>query len=89
MRRTQLYLDDDLWSALHAQAHREGTTISDLVRQAARERYLGSFRKRSAAMEAFIGIRKGREQPDSTDYVRGLRRGSRIEKLNARSTPKS
>ena len=89
MRRTQLYLDDDLWSTLHAKAHREGTTISDLMRQAARQCYLGSLSQRSAAMEAFIGIRKGREQLDSTDYVRGLRRGSRIEKLSAQSTPKS
>ena len=39
MRRTQLYLDDDLWSALHAHAQREHTTISQLVRDAARDRY--------------------------------------------------
>jgi hypothetical protein len=82
MRRTQLYLDDDLWSALHAQAHRQGTTVSDLVRQAARERYLGKLDERRDAMLAFVGIRKERSDlPDSTEYIRSLRRGKRIERL--------
>ena len=41
MRRTQMYLEDDLWSALHARARAEKTTVSELVRNAIRERYLG------------------------------------------------
>ncbi len=82
MRRTQLYLDDDLWSALHSSARRMGTTVSDLVRQAARERYLGPLDERKAAMQAIAGIRRGRpEFTNASQYVRSLRRGSRIEKL--------
>ena len=82
MRRTQLYLDDDLWQALHARARGEGTSISELVRQAARERYLGNLERRKSAMEALVGIRKDRaEFRDPTQYVRGLRRGSRTERL--------
>jgi Ribbon-helix-helix protein, copG family len=82
MRRTQLYFDDDLWSALHTQARKQGTSISDLVRQAARERYLGKLDERRRAMRAFVGIRKGLpESFDSVEYVRGLRRGRRIERL--------
>jgi hypothetical protein len=83
MRRTQLYLDDDLWNALHTRARREGTTISALVRQAARERYLGNLDERRKAMLAFVGIRKGRKDlPDSTEeYVRSLRRDTRLERL--------
>ena len=82
MRRTQLYLDNDLWNALHARARREGTTVSDLVRQAARERYLGKFGQRREAMQAFVGIRKDRTMPaDSVGYVHSLRRGSRIERV--------
>ncbi len=86
MRRTQLYLDDDLWTALHTRARREGTTISDLVRQAARERYLGNLDERREAMLAFVGIRKDRKDlPDSTDeYVRSLRRDTRLERLRKR-----
>ena len=82
MRRTQLYLDEDLWNVLHTRARSQGTTVSDLVRQAARERYLGKLDERRAAMQAFIGIRRGRsELSDSVEYVRGLRRGGRVERL--------
>jgi hypothetical protein len=86
VRRTQLYLDDDLWNALHTRARREGTTISALVREAARERYLGNLDERREAMLAFVGIRKHRKDlPDSTEeYVRGLRRDTRIERLGKR-----
>ena len=86
MRRTQLYLDDDLWNTLHARARSEGTTISALVRQAARERYLGNLDERREAMEAIVGIWKDRtDLPDSTEeYVRSLRRDTRIERLEKR-----
>jgi len=86
MRRTQLYLDDDLWNALHQRARSQGTTISALVREAARERYLGNLEERRAAMLAFVGIRKDRKDlPDSTEeYVRSLRRDTRLERLRKR-----
>jgi len=82
VRRTQLYLDDDLWRALHARARAEGTTISELVRRAARERYLHKLDERREAMRAFVGIGKDRSTfRDPVAYVRSLRRGSRIERL--------
>jgi len=86
MRRTQLYLDDDLWNALHQRARSQGTTISALVREAARERYLGNLEERRAAMLAFVGIRKDRKDLlDSTaEYVRSLRRDTRLERLRKR-----
>ena len=59
-----------------------GTTISALVREAARERYLGNLEERRKAMEALVGIWKDRTGlPDSTEYVRSLRRDTRIERL--------
>ena len=82
MRRTQLYLDDQLWSALHARAQSEKTTVSELVRQAVREQYLGDHEQRKAAMQRLVGIRKShREGTDSTEEVRQLRRGSRLDRL--------
>jgi hypothetical protein len=82
VRRTQLYLDDDLWEALHSRARREDTTISDLVRQAVRERYLGSLTARKTAMGAVVGIWKDRTDIGNTKaYVRGLRRGNRLKRL--------
>ena len=38
--------------------------------------------RRGEAMQAFVGIRKGRSEfRDPVEYVRGLRRGSRMERL--------
>ena len=83
MRRTQLYLDDDLWNALHARARSAGTTISELVREAIRERYLGKLDERKTAMQAAVGLWKNRQDiGDSAAYVRKLRRGNRLRRIS-------
>ena len=70
----QLYLDDLLWNALHARARRQKTTISELVREAVRERYLSSREEQMKAMQEFVGIgRRGSKTLDSVEYVRSLR----------------
>jgi hypothetical protein len=83
VRRTQLYLDDDLWNALHAHARSGKTTVSNLVRQAVRERYFGTQEERRKAMQAFIGIRRETSPAlDAVEYVRSLRRGDRFDRLH-------
>jgi ribbon-helix-helix CopG family protein len=85
MRRTQLYLDDHLWDALHTRARKCNTTISELVRQAVRERYLGAREEQAKAMQEFVGIRKQRSEPaGAVEYVRSLRRGDRLDRLHKR-----
>ena len=82
MRRTQLYLDDHLWNALHARARNRKTTVSELVREAARERYLGRRDEQAKAMQEFVGSRKRRSETlDAVQYVRTLRRGGRLHRL--------
>jgi len=82
MKRTQLYLDDDLWNALHVRAQSQRTSVSELVRQAARERYLGDLDERRKAMQAVVGIWKDRDEfYDPEKYIRSLRRGRRLERL--------
>jgi Ribbon-helix-helix protein, copG family len=82
MRRTQLYLDEDLWKALRARAKREKTTISSLVRRAARERYMYTAEQRRADMMAAVGIWKDRtDLPDTETYIRNLRDDDRLERL--------
>jgi hypothetical protein len=49
---------------------------------ATRERYLGSGDARKRAMQAVVGIRKDRKDlADTEAYVRGLRRGTRLKRL--------
>jgi len=85
MRRTQLYLDEHLWNALHTRARSRKTSISELVREAVRERYLGSRDERMKAMQEFVGIRKERSEPlDAVELVQNLRRGDRLDRLHAK-----
>ena len=72
MRRTQLYLDDHLWNALHARARSQKTTVSELVREAARERYLGGRDELRKAMQEFVGSQKRRSDPVDIDRLRSV-----------------
>ena len=82
VRRTQLYLDDDLWSVLHTLARKRGGTISDLVRIALREKYGQERTIRKEAFEGIIGLWKNRKDLSDTDeYVRSLRHGTRLEEM--------
>ncbi|HZO53388.1 MAG TPA: CopG family transcriptional regulator [Bryobacteraceae bacterium] len=82
MKRTQLYLDDDLWKVLHIRARETGTTLSELVRKATRDRYLPSREARQKAFLDIVGIRKDwPESIDSTAYIRKLRSGARRKRL--------
>ena len=82
MKRTQLYLHEDIWKVLHIRSRQQRTSISDLVRQAVREKYGSSPVDRREAMQALVGMRKDREDlRDSTDYVRRLRKGKRLKRI--------
>jgi hypothetical protein len=75
MRRTQLYLEDDMWQALQLRARQSGSTMSELVRKAIRDVYLGTSIDRKAAMTGIIGLWKDRDDiGDGREYVRKLRR---------------
>jgi hypothetical protein len=85
MRRTQLYLDEQLWDALHLQAQAQKTTVSELVRQAVRERYLGDEQQRLKAMREFIGSRgSAPDAPTAVEEVRALRTGTRLDRIRNR-----
>ncbi|MGA3373811.1 MAG: CopG family transcriptional regulator [Terracidiphilus sp.] len=82
MKRTQLYLDDDLWNALHARAKLRRTSISELVRTATRERYTVNLEERRAAMMGIVGLWKDRtDLPDTETFIRNLRDDDRLERL--------
>jgi hypothetical protein len=82
VRRTQLYLDEELWRALHTRARKEKTTVSNLVRKAARDRYLYTPEQRQADMMAAVGVWKDRtDLPDTETYIRSLRGGKRMKRL--------
>jgi Ribbon-helix-helix protein, copG family len=82
MRRTQLYLEDELWKALHVRARQSKSTVSEIVRQALREKYLGDTAGRKQALLSAVGLWKDRTDiRDASAYVRRLRKGSRLKRL--------
>jgi len=75
-------LNEDIWKALHIRARQRKTSISELVRQAVREKYGLSAADRREAMKALVGIWRDREDlPDSEQYVRRLRKGKRLRRI--------
>ncbi len=82
MRCTQLYLHEDIWKALHIRARQQGSTISELVRQAIREKFCSSPARRKQAIQALVGIWKDRKDlPETETYVRRLRKGKRLRRF--------
>jgi len=84
MRRTQLYLPQNLWKLLHLRSRQRRTSISQLVREAIGEKYLHSAADRKRAMQALVGLWKDRHDLPSTEtYVRRLRKGTRLKRAGS------
>ena len=82
MKRTQLYLHEDIWKALHIRSRQQRTSISELVRQAIGDKYGNSSASRRQAMQSLVGLWKyRRDLPDAGSYVRRLRKGKRLRRI--------
>ena len=82
MKRTQLYLDEELARTLAALSRQTGKTVSQLVRESVREKYMGrkgvdkvSLARRLAGV---WGTRKDLQDIDR--FLRRLRRGARLKR---------
>ncbi len=82
MRRTQLYLEDELWKVLKVKAKQSSSTVSELVRKAVREKYVANTSERKAALLSAVGLWKDRtDLPDTDEYVRSLRKDDRMKRI--------
>ena len=83
MKRTQLYIDDDLSKILSTVSRQRGVTVSELVRGCIREAFGGNQRTDKAALARQVaGIWKNRSDlVDVEKYVRGLRKDTRRKRL--------
>ena len=87
MKRTQLYLNDDMWQVLHDKAATSGTTISELVRQAVQEHYMAKPNRKEAMM-SIVGMWSDRtDMEDSETYIRNLRTDNRFERIFGDTDP--
>ena len=82
MKRTQLYIEEDVWKVLAIRAKQSHSTISDLVRQTLREKYLNGTSNRKEALLAGVGLWKDRNEiPAAETYIRRLRKDDRLERI--------
>ena len=82
MKRTQLYLDEEMSRLLTAESRRRGTTVSALVREAVTNAYgRRDADEERAIIHRLAGIWAGRDDLGAThDFVRRLRRSTRPER---------
>jgi hypothetical protein len=88
MKRTQLYLDDDIAKILSTVSRQKGQTISELVRECIREKFgrKETIDKVELARQ-LAGLWKNRKDIHETDkYVRKLRPDSRRRRLKRKVT---
>jgi len=72
-----------LWKTLHILARQSRSSVSELVRRAVREKYLGDSERRKEALLSAVGLWKDRtDLPDTETYVRSLRKGDRLKRLS-------
>lgn len=85
MKRTQLYLDEDLARRLAAESRRRHTTVSALVREAVATTYAGrAVEDRSAMIHRIAGRWADRDDLGGTQaFVRDLRRSTRPRRAPA------
>jgi hypothetical protein len=83
MKRTHLYIEEDILRILRRISKKRSTTISELVQDALRKVYAGEQRADSAfILRETAGIWKDRKDIRSAEeYVRTMRRDTRRESL--------
>ena len=83
MKRTQLYLDEDISRILSTVSRQEGKTVSELVRECVREKFGQKEPLDKALLAKQIGgLWKTRKDLGRTDrLIRKLRKSSRGERL--------
>ena len=83
MKRTQLYLDEEMARTLAALSRQKATTVSELVRESVQEKYMSrkEIDKVSLAQQlsGVWGSRKDLKEIDRT--IRRLRKGTRLKRL--------
>jgi len=83
VKRTQLYLEEDIAKILSAVSRQQGKTVSELVRQCVPEKFGAKKSVDKAALARQIaGLWKHRKDLGKTDrLIRRLRKDSRRERL--------
>lgn len=79
MKRTQIYLDEDLIKILKIESKIKGVRMSELIREALRKEYLKG-EKKIYIVDEIAGLWRNRKL-NVDKYIRSFRRGKRLRRL--------
>ncbi len=80
MKRTQIYLDEDIYNYLKEESLKTGKTISELIREKIRKEIEQNKNNLLQAIREVAGLWNDRTE-DIDNFVRELRKGSRIDNI--------
>ena len=83
MKRTQLYLDEEMARTLAALSRQEGKTVSELVRESVEDKYMAKRQiDKSALARQLSGVWRDRNDlKDIGPTLRKLRKGTRLKRF--------
>ncbi len=83
MKRTQLYLDEEMARTLAALGRQQGKTVSELVRESVEAKYMKRKDLDKAQLaRQLAGVWRGRKDLKNIDRIlRTLRAGTRLKRL--------
>jgi predicted DNA-binding protein len=83
MKRTQLYLDEEMARTLATLSRQKGVTVSELVRESVQEKYMSrNDHDKVHLARQLSGIWKNRKDLKEIDRsLRKLRKGRRLKRL--------
>ncbi len=83
MKRTQLYLDEEMARTLAALGRQRGKTVSELVRESVQEKYMTRKELDKVSLARQLGgiWAKRRDLREIDRIIRRLRRGTRLKRL--------
>ncbi len=82
MKRTQIYLEEGIYNTLKVISKTRRSTVSELIRQAIRVMYKDQKQNKIEKFDNACGIWAKRDDlRNPSKYVRGLRKGRRLERL--------
>ena len=73
MKRTQIYIDEEILDYLKMESKIKGVTISEIIRESIKDRKTQNTEKLLNALDAVAGIWK-RRRFDTEKYIRRLRK---------------
>lgn len=78
MKRTQIYLEEDIFQVLKKESEIKKKNISSIIRDTLREKFLS--KKHSNAVKETAGLWKDRDF-DVEKHIRNLRKSNRLKEL--------